>query len=39
MKRKYEKLLNALSKGGKPDEKTLSDLEKTVSEFKKIFKV
>ena len=37
MKRKYEKILDELSLGGKPNEELLKKIEKTVTEFKKAF--
>ena len=38
MKRKYSKVIDELSKGEKPNEDMLKKLEKTVIEFKKMFK-
>ncbi|OGH02463.1 MAG: F0F1 ATP synthase subunit alpha [Candidatus Levybacteria bacterium RIFCSPHIGHO2_01_FULL_37_17] len=38
IEKKYPKILDSLTKGQKPDEKLILQLEKTVSEFKKIFK-
>lgn len=39
LRSKYQKLLVSLSKGEKPDESTLKQMEKAVSDFKKIFSV
>lgn len=39
VKMKNKKLLDDLSKGEKPDEKTLKEIEKTVNNFKKTFKI
>jgi len=36
---KYKKLLETLSRGEKPEEKTIKEIEKAVSEFKKTFRV
>jgi F-type H+/Na+-transporting ATPase subunit alpha len=38
MQRKYAKVIDQLSKGEKPDDKLTSQLDKTLSEFKKLFK-
>jgi F-type H+-transporting ATPase subunit alpha len=38
MKRNHKKLVEALSKGTKPDEALLKDLEKATADFKKTFK-
>jgi F-type H+-transporting ATPase subunit alpha len=38
IKREYPKLLTTLAAGDKPDEGTLKEMEKAVTEFKKLFK-